>query len=245
MGRHSKDASRFYRGKHRAPTTTGRNIARVATAGAVAAAPMGVFVTSASAAEGFDRDAIIACESGGDARAQNSSSTASGLYQFINGTWKAYGGSTARAKDASVAEQHRVAARLFAAEGYSPWNASKSCWSGKIGSGESVKITGGSEAKAVAKSKPVTKQQRVAQKQVAPKQQVAPKRVAPKQVAKRAEVQSKGVVTHKVQSGETLSEITLERTGSSDWSKMYAENRGVIGGNPHLIVPGQRLTVVK
>lgn len=71
---------------------------------------------------GDARSFIIGRESGGNARAQNPTSTASGLYQMINGTWKAYGGSTARARDASVAEQNAVAERYVRAR-YGSWEA--------------------------------------------------------------------------------------------------------------------------
>ena len=62
----------------------------MATAGAVLAAPVTIATGTAHADEfdrvsavtsqGFDRDAVISCESGGDADAQNGESTASGLY---------------------------------------------------------------------------------------------------------------------------------------------------------------------
>lgn len=128
-------------GKHRAPSKTGKRVAAVATMTAIG----GVATVTAGAgtanAAGPDWGPIIKCESGGDPQAQNSSSTASGLFQFINGTWKAYGGSTARAKDASVSEQYRVANRAFAAEGYGPWAASNGCHGliGKEGSSVTVK----------------------------------------------------------------------------------------------------------
>lgn len=255
MGKHRSAGGRAPsgRGKHRKPTTTGRNAARVAVAGVVLSAPtmMGAGVAnaqggfdraSAVSAGGFDHDAIIACESGGDARAQNSSSSASGLYQFIDSTWRAYGGSTSSAKDASVSEQRRVAERLFAAEGYSPWNASKSCWSGKIGSGGSVSISNGdtprkseaapkksatkSESRAAAPEKKVSK--------AAVKQDAPAKRVAPKA----------GNGRHTVVSGETLSGLALRYTGDS-WQELYERNRDVVGANPHHIVPGQVLEVRK
>ena len=66
---------------------------------------------------------IVMCESGGDYSKYNSAgSGASGAYQIMPGTWKAYGGSTANAADASPAEQDRIAAKIYAAEGASPWD---------------------------------------------------------------------------------------------------------------------------
>lgn len=70
---------------------------------------------------------IIARESGGNPRAQNPTSSASGLYQMIDGTWRAYGGSTAHAKDASVAEQNAVADRYVASR-YGSWEGAQAFW---------------------------------------------------------------------------------------------------------------------
>ncbi|WP_226351328.1 MULTISPECIES: transglycosylase family protein [unclassified Pseudonocardia] len=107
-----------------------KKAAVIAALFALVAAPS-LVVTPAATAKPFAARAIIACESGGDPRAQNKYSSASGLYQFIDSTWRAYrGDSTAsRAAYASVREQHAAAYRLFADQGYKPWSASKSCWS--------------------------------------------------------------------------------------------------------------------
>jgi hypothetical protein len=44
--------------------------------------------------------------------------------------------------------------------------------------------------------------------------------------------------------GDTLSGIAQSRCGhANDWSGIYAASRKVVGGNPDLIVPGQRLTL--
>jgi resuscitation-promoting factor RpfA len=77
---------------------------------------------------------IVQCESGGDPKATNPDSTASGLFQFINSTWLAHGGGqfAKRAKDATPAQQFIVANRTFAADGLTPWNASKACWGPKV-----------------------------------------------------------------------------------------------------------------
>ena len=66
---------------------------------------------------------IVMCESGGDYRKWNNrGSGASGAYQIMPGTWKNYGGSGKAAAYASPAEQDRVAARIWAAEGSRPWS---------------------------------------------------------------------------------------------------------------------------
>lgn len=121
---------RRYRGRHRKPTHTARQAAALAVAGATVAVPL-----SPGFAHADGRwDAIIACESSGNAKAQNPVSSASGLFQFITSTWELYGGTefASRAKHATPEEQYIVANRAYEAEGYRPWNASKHCWGGKV-----------------------------------------------------------------------------------------------------------------
>jgi hypothetical protein len=61
---------------------------------------------------------IVQCESGGSYNAVNPSSGARGAYQLMPGTYAAYGGDGSW----SPADQDRVAARLYAAEGSAPWS---------------------------------------------------------------------------------------------------------------------------
>jgi murein DD-endopeptidase MepM/ murein hydrolase activator NlpD len=44
--------------------------------------------------------------------------------------------------------------------------------------------------------------------------------------------------------GDTLSEIAIEKLGLSAWEPFYEENRAVVGENPDLILPGQKLHFV-
>lgn len=57
--------------------------------------------------------AVLACESGGNPYAENPHSTASGLWQILDGTWAGYGG-YARAVHAPVHVQNEKAALLWA-----------------------------------------------------------------------------------------------------------------------------------
>lgn len=125
-------------GRHRKATPNHLNrTALVATTGAFAAVPVVLGTGTASAAElapSIDWAPIISCESGGNVHAQNSSSTASGLFQFVDGSWRAYGGAkyAKRAKDATAAEQTAVANAAFQRSGLTPWAASRHCWKGKV-----------------------------------------------------------------------------------------------------------------
>lgn len=71
---------------------------------------------------------IRQCESGGDYTAQNPVSTASGGFQFIDGTWGNYKG-YAKAKLAPEHIQDEYALKIYNEQGTRPWNASKHCWS--------------------------------------------------------------------------------------------------------------------
>jgi hypothetical protein len=65
-------------------------------------------------------EAIVMCESGGNFRALNPSSGAGGAYQILPSTWKLYGGS-GLPHLASPAEQHRIAAMIWADSGPAAW----------------------------------------------------------------------------------------------------------------------------
>jgi hypothetical protein len=72
---------------------------------------------------------IAKCESGYRWDAKNSSSTASGVYQYLSGTWtgtdEAKAGLSVFDADANV----RAAIKYIASRGHAqPWNASKHCW---------------------------------------------------------------------------------------------------------------------
>lgn len=80
--------------------------------------------------------AIVRCESSFRPGVKNPNSTASGLFQFIRGTWK---GSLKQMDlpaeldvfdgDANI----MVGLWLLEKEGTRPWNASKHCWSKEVG----------------------------------------------------------------------------------------------------------------
>jgi hypothetical protein len=79
-----------------------------AESGATASAPSGTLAR------------IAACESGGDPTAVSASGHYRGKYQFSRATWRDMGGSGDPAA-ASEAEQDRLASKLLAARGTSPW----------------------------------------------------------------------------------------------------------------------------
>lgn len=72
---------------------------------------------------------VARCESGGDPNAQNPSSSASGLYQFIDGTWSSVTGLAAPASAYSVETQTAAFWKLWDnGRGSGHWAPSQYCW---------------------------------------------------------------------------------------------------------------------
>ncbi|MCW2900947.1 MAG: hypothetical protein JWO67_3212 [Streptosporangiaceae bacterium] len=131
-------------GRHRKPNHTALNIAAISASGAFAVVPaLAMTAGTAEAAipepaapvPAVNWDPIIHCESGGNPAAQNPSSTASGLYQFLDSTWRSLGGTkyAARAKDATPEQQREIAELAYSQSGLTPWDASRGCWAGQEG----------------------------------------------------------------------------------------------------------------
>jgi nucleoid-associated protein YgaU len=101
--------------------------------GAVAALPLTQGTALADSHPSIDWSPIIQCESGGNPQAHNPRTSASGLFQFMAGTWRSLGGLAfgRTAADATPREQERIADRAYASEGLGPWEASRDCWSGR------------------------------------------------------------------------------------------------------------------
>jgi LysM repeat protein len=60
-----------------------------------------------------------------------------------------------------------------------------------------------------------------------------------KAAAKAAKAETKGL--HTVEAGDTLSAISREHDIDGGWKKLYEANRKVVGEDPHLITPGEKL----
>jgi LysM repeat protein len=120
-------------GKHRARKSV-RHRTGYVVAGLTAAGSVALVIAAGTAHADVDWAPLIQCESGGRPTATNPSSTASGLFQFLDSSWRAYGGGkyAARAKDATPAQQYEIANHAYAMSGLTPWAASRSCWGGKV-----------------------------------------------------------------------------------------------------------------
>lgn len=201
-------------GKHRAQTHHFRDAAAATATLSVAA---GVILASANTAHADpDWAPIIACESGGNPTAQNPSSTASGLFQFLDTSWIAYGGGkyARRARYATPTQQYEIANRAYAQSGLTPWTASKSCWGGKVSANAAPKHA--APDKTAAPGPPSTATPKHAKPELNPS-------------------------VYTVVPGDTLSGIAVTH-GIESWQALAEVNRATIP-DPNLIYPGQRISL--
>jgi hypothetical protein len=95
------------------------------SAGTASTTPVG----AASSSPGGIAAHIRQCESGGNYRAQNGTTTASGAYQFVNGTWTGATGLRPPARAYPPGVQDRAFIKLWAGgRGAHNWDASRHCW---------------------------------------------------------------------------------------------------------------------
>ncbi|WP_371672476.1 LysM peptidoglycan-binding domain-containing protein [Streptomyces sp. NBC_00289] len=199
-------------------------------AGAALLAPLGLLAATgnAAAADGGVWDRIARCESGGNWHINTGNGYYGGL-QFSAGTWRAYGGTAyaPTADQASRSQQISVAAKVQRAQGWGAWPTC-SARAGAQGSAPGApSVSSGSATTKSAPSAPAPK----AAPETAPAQ--APTRAAghPNRGASRGD--------YTVRPGDTLSAIAA-RHGTT-WQRLHAANRAVLGADPDLIVPGQRI----
>ncbi|MFE2064617.1 transglycosylase family protein [Streptomyces sp. NPDC059467] len=200
-----------------------------ALAGAALLAPLGLLAATgnAAAADNGVWDRIAQCESGGDWHINTGNGYYGGL-QFSASTWRAYGGSAyaGTADQASREAQIAVATKVQHAQGWGAWPVC-SGRAGATGSApESASVTTKSSTESATKSTPARKSTPAAK---------TPQRSTPH----TGRSSSQGDYT--VIEGDTLSQIA-ERHGTT-WQRLYAANKAVIGDDPNLIVPGQRLAL--
>ncbi|TVS89778.1 transglycosylase family protein, partial [Mycobacterium helveticum] len=111
-------------GRHRKPTTSNINVAKIAFTGAVLGGGSIALAGQAAAATDGEWDQVARCESGGN-WAINTGNGYQGGLQFSQGTWAAHGGSdyAPAAQMASREQQIAVAERVLATQGRGAWPA--------------------------------------------------------------------------------------------------------------------------
>ncbi|MBC2903285.1 transglycosylase family protein [Streptomyces cupreus] len=184
-------------------------------AGAALLAPLGLLAATgnATAADGGVWDRIAQCESGGNWHINTGNGYYGGL-QFSASTWRAYGG-TAYASTADQASKDQQIAVATKVQQSQGWGAWPTC-SARAGAYGSAPAAGSATTKA------------------------APTQKTPERSSGHTDRgSSRG--EHVVRQGDTLSGIAA--THGTTWQRLYAANKAVIGGDPDVIVPGQRLDI--
>lgn len=197
-------------------------------AGAALLAPLGLLAASgtATAADGGVWDRIAQCESGGNWHIDTGNGYYGGL-QFSADTWRAYGGTAyaATADQASREQQIAVATKVQSAQGWGAWPTC-STRAGAYGGAPAAPeaSTGNSAPKRSQPSQPSSSQ---------------PAQAPAREAGHTDRDASRGDYT--VRRGDTLSAIAA-RNGTT-WQRLFAANKAVVGGDPDVIVPGQRLVL--
>ncbi|WP_330456946.1 transglycosylase family protein [Streptomyces sp. NBC_00820] len=219
-----------------------------ALAGAALLAPLGLLAASgnAVAADNGVWDRIARCESGGNWHINTGNGYYGGL-QFSAGTWRAYGGTAyaPTADQASRSAQIAVATQVQHAQGWGAWPVC-SARAGASGAAPSAAHSGTASGTASGTTSGTASSTASGRKasgsagQGSVSTKSAPATRTPEHPAADTGHRT-GHGTHLVREGDTLSGIAA-RHGIS-WQRLYAANRQVIGDDPDLIVPGQRLAL--
>jgi murein DD-endopeptidase MepM/ murein hydrolase activator NlpD len=207
------------RGRHRRyrPGPISRTSLRVTAGGAGLALPLaGAGAGHATPEDAWDR--VAECESSGRWHIDTGNGYFGGL-QFAQSTWEAFGG-TRYAPSADLAtrdEQIAVAEKVLEGQGPQAWpHCGPRAGLGTHGAGAAQEADTEDDAKAQAKHG--------------------------KAAAARSERQRKGT-SYEVVGGDSLSSIARTHDVAGGWPALYAHNRSVVGGDPDLILPGQRLNL--
>ncbi|WP_046776636.1 transglycosylase family protein [Streptomyces yangpuensis] len=217
------------RGRHRRyqPSSINRASLAVTAGGAGIALPfMGAGVAEAASVDTWNK--VAACESTNNWRINTGNGYYGGL-QFSQSTWRAFGGATyaPRADLATKEQQIAVAEKVLNGQGPGAW---PHC-------GKGAGLTRGGPSPALAAQVPAQPeartQQRAPQVRTASAQGTAPRPTGTSVLPN----------PYVVGPGDSLSAIATEQRVEGGWQALYETNRAVVGDNPNLIFPGQRLTM--
>ncbi|MGI5521237.1 transglycosylase family protein [Micromonospora sp. CA-259024] len=210
--------------RHRRVTTRRVAVGTLAV-GAVTGA-VAFFGPAAPAQAGVNWDAIAQCESGGNWKINTGNGYYGGL-QFSQSTWAGFGGKkyAARADLASRGEQIAVAEKVLDGQGIGAW---PTC--GKKGGSSGGSATRSTES-TTSTAKPSRQQERSSRGEQSATR--SHERTTP----------AAGGGTYTVKPGDTLSEIADNHRQTGGWQALYERNRQLIGADPGLIFPGQRLSL--
>ncbi|WP_406385545.1 transglycosylase family protein [Streptomyces sp. NBC_01618] len=215
-------------GRHRRyqPSRLNRASLTVTAGGAGIALPL-VAAASAGAASTDVWEKVAACESTGNWHINSGNGYFGGL-QFTRSTWAAYGGTVyaPRADLATKDQQIAVAEKVLEGQGPGAWP----------GCSTRVGLTSGGNAPDINAQSARTSQVKTPRQAAAGKPET--KRTStpatPTTVPGKRE-------SYTVAPGDSLSAIAATEHVRGGWQHLYATNRTVVGDDPDLIFPGQRL----
>ncbi|MGW3215941.1 transglycosylase family protein [Streptomyces parvus] len=226
-------------GRHRRyqPSRINRASLTVTAGGAGIALPL-ITAASAGAASGEVWEKVAACESSGNWAINTGNGHYGGL-QFSGSTWAAFGGTqyAPRADLATRDQQIAIAERVLDGQGPGAWPTC-SVRAGLTRGGDAPETTPGTGTGTAPQSAGSRTAQAAAAPQSAPprKAQTRPAEATPTHVPGKRDA-------YTVASGDSLSGIASEQRVPGGWQGLYAANRTVVGDDPNLIFPGQRLSL--
>jgi nucleoid-associated protein YgaU len=215
--------------KHAPRRKTGRMVLGLAALGTASTVALMAPASAAQAKSSVNWDAIAQCESSGNWSINTGNGYYGGL-QFSRSTWKAYGGTkyASTANKASRSEQIAIAEKVLDGQGIGAWPV---CGR-KAGSTKSYKAT---NTKSSSHKSSTSK---------------AKKSATHKKTTTQKKTTIKGTVTAKatgktyvIKSGDTLSKIAAGNSVKGGWRALYQLNKSVVGADPNLIFPGQKIAL--
>ncbi|MFD3331814.1 transglycosylase family protein [Streptomyces sp. NPDC058700] len=223
------------RGRHRRhqPSRINRASLTVTAGGAGMALPLiGAGAVQAASLDVWEK--VAACESSSNWRINTGNGYFGGL-QFSQSTWERYGGThyAPRADLASKDQQIAIAERVLKGQGPGAW---PSCAprAGLARGGDAPDITPGATTAKASTGPNAPRTASLPGQRALPEQPT--RNVGPTAVPTVREM-------YTVTPGDSLSKIAGEERVQGGWQRLYAANRPVVGDDPDLIHPGQRLTL--
>ncbi|WP_328853017.1 LysM peptidoglycan-binding domain-containing protein [Micromonospora globbae] len=192
---------------------TARRVALGTLAAGAVTGAVALFGTASPAQAAVNWDAIAQCESGGNWHINTGNGYYGGL-QFSQSTWEGYGGTKYAARADLATRGEQIAVAEKVLDGQGI-GAWPTC--GKKAGSTASTSTGKSSTSTRDKERGST----------------STTRTAP----------SSGGHTYVVKPGDTLSEIAEAHHVDGGWRALYERNERVVGDDPGLILPGQRLAL--
>ncbi|WP_020573600.1 transglycosylase family protein [Actinopolymorpha alba] len=227
-----------YKAKHRGasrPRKAAKTLTRTAALTGVAAAVPIVGMSAPAQAASLDTwDRLAQCESSGNW----SINTGNGFYgglQFTPSTWRGFGGTryAARADLATKAEQIATAEKVLDVQGWGAWPA---C-SAKLGLGAADKGgSPGTPPDATQERERSDAKSRTSRSSDRAKTSTSTSTRTSSTVRKPA-----AGAMYLIRPGDTLSTIAAAQNVDGGWRALWKLNRSLVGANPDLIFPDEKL----